>query len=160
MNNVFWNYGGEGFAMSTVLAVIGTTINAALGGFDRMLYALMIFMVLDFVLGFMAACKEKAVDSRVMFWGGVNKLLVLSLVAIGVCLDWLLGHADPWIRTAVIWFYISREFLSVTENYGRLGFKLPPVVSDVLAQINRKAEERADPVIPKEEEDAKTDNAI
>ena len=86
MKEIFWSYGSGGFTFSAVFAAAGMALNAALGGFDKMLGALMAFMVLDFVLGFTSACKEKTVDSRVMLWGGVNKLLVLSLVLAGVSL--------------------------------------------------------------------------
>jgi len=139
MNNIFLNSENIRTQISAAAAVIGTVLNAVLGGFDKMLYALMAFMLLDFMLGFMAACKSRTVDSRVMFWGGINKLLVLSLVAVGVSLDWLFGHNDPLIRTAVIWFYIGREFLSMTENYGKMGFSLPPFLSEVLEQIENKS---------------------
>ena len=138
MGNLTWDFDGGRMAVSAAAAVVGTAINAALGGFDKMLYALMAFMALDFMLGFMAAWKMGTVDSRVMFWGGVNKLLVLTLVALGVCLDWLFGYSDPFIRTTVIWYYIGREFLSVAENYGKMGFYLPPVLQNALEQIESK----------------------
>ena len=130
--------------VSSAAAVIGITVNSALGGFDKMLYALMAFMALDFLLGFMSAWKAGTVDSRVMFWGGINKLLVLTLVALGVCLDWLFGHVEPLIRTTVIWFYIGREFLSVVENYGKMGFYLPSIFQSALEQIESKTADFSD----------------
>ena len=141
MNSIIGNFTDGKLTVYAVAAVVGTAINSALGGFDKMLYALMAFMAFDFVLGFMAAWKSGTVDSHIMFWGGINKLLVLSLVALGVCLDWLFGHSDPFVRTAVIWFYIGREFLSVVENYGKMGFTLPPVLKNALAQIKTRAED-------------------
>ncbi len=144
VENIIGNFSDGKLAVSTFAAVVGTALNAALGGFDKMLYALMAFMVLDFILGFMSAWKRGTVDSRVMLWGGINKLLVLSLVALGVCLDWLFGHSEPFIRTAVIWFYIGREFLSVVENYGKMGFNLPPVFQGALEQINAKTADLSD----------------
>ena len=144
MDNVVWNYIDGKLALSAVAAVIGTAVNTALGGFDKMLYALMIFMILDFVLGFMSAWKLGTVNSRIMFWGGINKLLILSLVALGVCLDWLFGYSEPFVRTAVIWFYIGREFLSVVENYGKMGFSLPPVFENALEQIKSKTADITD----------------
>ena len=139
MERLALNIADGRLTVSAAAAVIGTALNAALGGFDKMIYALMAFMALDFILGFMSAWKLGTVDSRVMFWGGINKLLVLTLVALGVCLDWLFGHSEPFIRTTVIWFYIGREFLSVAENYGKMGFYLPPVFKNALEQIENKA---------------------
>ncbi|HWP51658.1 MAG TPA: phage holin family protein [Clostridia bacterium] len=139
MRNIFWNYGNDGLTLSGAVALIGTFFNWALGGFDKMLLALILFMALDFLLGFLAAWKGKRINSQAMFWGGINKLLVLAFVAVGSVLDWLLGIPDPYIRTGVIWFYIGRELLSITENYGNMGMKLPPFISEVLEQINSKS---------------------
>ena len=139
MRNFWWNYGNEGLTISSVFALVGTFLSWALGGFDKMLQALILFMVLDFLLGFLAAWKGRRVNSQAMFWGGINKLLVLGFVVIGSALDWLLGVPDPYIRTGVIWFYIGRELLSITENYGNMGMKLPPFISEVLEQINNKS---------------------
>ena len=144
MDNFTWNIVDGRLTMPAFVAVIGTALNAALGGFDKMLFALMTFMILDFILGFMAAWKTGAVDSRIMFRDGINKLLVLTLVALGVCLDWLFEHNEPFIRTAVIWFYIGREFLSVVENYGKMGFHLPPVFENALEQIKSRTTDMND----------------
>lgn len=140
MKSLVWNYGNEGVALSGVLAVVGTLVNGWLGGFDQMVQALIAFMAVDFVLGILAAAKGKKVDSRVMFWGGVNKLLVLVFVGVGVILDGLVGTPEPYIRTAVIWFYVGREGLSIVENYGKMGMPLPPFIGTVLEQLKGKGE--------------------
>lgn len=140
MNNIFWSYGKEGAGFSAAVAVVGTTASAVIGGMDKMLLALIAFMALDFALGFLAAWKDGKVDSRIMLWGGVNKLLVLGLVAVGHILDGLLMIENPIIRTAVIWFYLGRELLSIFENYGKMGLPIAPGLSDALAQITKKGE--------------------
>ncbi len=134
-----WSYGADGAVISSILAVIGTALNWWLGGWDQMIQALVAFMAVDFVLGFLAAAKAGSLDSNVMFWGGVNKLLVLMFVGVGVILDRLTGLATPTIRTAVIWFYIGREGLSITENYGKLGLPLPEAIKAALEQISKKS---------------------
>ncbi len=136
MKNILWNYGQKGFGFSAALAGIGTALNAWLGGFDNMAQALVALMAVDFLLGFLAAAKEGRVDSRVMFWGGVNKMLVLVLVGVGVLLDGLTGSSEPYLRTAVIWFYIGREGLSIVENYGKMGLPLPGVLKTALIQLH------------------------
>lgn len=131
------NYGSFGLRVSSCFAAAGTALNWLLGGWDLMVQALIAFMALDFVLGFAASVKNHTTDSQVMFWGGVNKVLVLGLV-VGVVLDSLLGAGEPYIRTAVIWFYIARELLSILENYGKLGNNIPPILKTVLAQLQDK----------------------
>ena len=132
------SYGPFGRVVSSCFAAAGTFANWLLGGWDLMVQALIAFMALDFVLGFAASIKNHTTDSQVMFWGGVNKVLVLGLVGVGVLLDSLLGVGEPYIRTAVIWFYIARELLSILENYGKLGTNIPPILKTVLAQLQDK----------------------
>ena len=134
------SYGPFGRVVSSCFAAAGTFANWLLGGWDLMVQALIAFMALDFVLGFAASVKNHTTDSQVMFWGGVNKVLVLGLVGVGVLLDSLLGVGEPYIRTAVIWFYIARELLSILENYGKLGNNIPPILKTVLAQLQEKGD--------------------
>lgn len=134
------DYGELGRVLGTSFAAVGTFFNWLLGGWDAMVQTLVIFMILDFILGIAAACKSHTVDSHVMFWGGINKVLVLCLVAVGAMLDVLLAMDNPYIRTAVIWFYIARELLSILENYGKLGNNIPPILKTVLAQLQEKGD--------------------
>lgn len=130
-----WSYGERGAAVSGAIAAIGTFFNWWLGGFEGMIQALIFFMVMDFALGFVSSLKSKTTNSYVMFWGGVNKFLVLLMVGIGVKLDILLSLDSPYIRTSIIWFFIGRELLSIIENYGKLDMPMPPVMKQVLKQL-------------------------
>jgi len=76
-----FSYGSRGARASGWLAVAGTGLSALLGGWDGPVKALLFFMAFDLFSGFAAACKNGAVDSRVMLWGGVGKVMVLALVA-------------------------------------------------------------------------------
>lgn len=122
------------------IAAAGTFLNAFLGGYDNMVESLVWFMVIDFTLGFLAAGKAKSIDSHVMFWGGINKFLVLTMVGIGVLLDGVTGMSEPYIRTTIIWFYLGREGISIVENYGKLGLPLPEFISTLLEQLKSKGE--------------------
>lgn len=133
-------YGRWGARYSAIFALVGTGLSALLGGWDGPVQALLFFMAFDFLSGFAAACKEGAVNSQVMLWGGVGKVMVLALVAAGVVLDQLLGLSDPYCRMAVIWFYIGREGLSILENYGRLDLPLPSFFTDLLQQLQNRGD--------------------
>ncbi|MEG2144902.1 MAG: phage holin family protein [Oscillospiraceae bacterium] len=135
MENIFWNYGSDGAKISAGVAVCGTILNVFVGGWDKMIALLCLLMAVDFVLGFLAASKAGKVNSKVMFWGGINKLLVLLLVAVAVQLDAVLPVSEPYIRTAVIWFYSGREGISLVENYGKMGLPLPPFLVKLLEQL-------------------------
>ena len=136
------SYGRWGAKYSALVAMAGTAATSLMGGWDGPVKALVFFMALDLFSGFAAACREKQVDSSVMFWGGIGKGMVLLLVAAGVVLDRLLGLPEPCCRLAVIWFYVGREGLSVLENYGRLGLPLPALLGEVLRQVQDKGEQK------------------
>lgn len=133
--NVIWSYGEGGACFSAAVSALGTAMVSLLGGWDQPLKALVLFMVLDFVLGVLAAIKNAKLDSKLSFWGGINKILVLCFVAVGVVLDGILPLEEPYCRTAIIFFYIGREGLSLVENYGKLGGRMPAFLCDILAQM-------------------------
>ncbi len=105
-----------------------------------MLKALVMLMWVDFLTGILASLKEKRTNSHTMFWGGVNKILVIVFVGVGVVADGLLLTGEPYIRTSIVWFYIAREGLSIVENYGRLGLPLPKIVLQSLEQLSRRVD--------------------
>jgi toxin secretion/phage lysis holin len=117
------------------IAGLGTMLTAWLGGWDAALRALVVFMVLDYLTGFLAAAKARRLNSEVMFWGGIRKAIILVVVMLGVLLDGLVGNTHPIFRTVVIYFYIAREGLSVTENLGLLGVPLPQFLVMMLEQL-------------------------
>lgn len=144
MENVFWNYKMEGLGISAVISAVGTFLTFILGGWDKPLQFLLLLMFFDFLLGTLGALKNKVLDSKVMFWGGINKILVLMLVVLSVFIDYFLPVEEPCIRTAVIFFYCGREGLSLIENCGLLGMPLPPFIAQFFAQLKNEGDEILD----------------
>ncbi len=130
------------FSFSTGIAGLGTIASAWLGGWDAALNVLVGLMVIDYATGFLGAIKKHTVDSEVMFWGGIRKGAILVVLAIAVMLDKMVGNSAPILRTLAIYFYVSREGISVTENLGILGVPLPAAISRVLTQLQEKGETR------------------
>lgn len=128
------------FSLNTLVAISGTVISAYLGGWDIALKVLISLMIVDYMTGFLGAIKQHRVDSEVMFWGGVRKGIILAVIAISVMLDQLVGNPEPILRTLAIYFYVSREGVSVVENLGILGVPLPPKISQLLTQLQEKGE--------------------
>ena len=126
------------FGFSTLIAGFGTIVSCWLGGWDIALNVLVVLMIIDYVTGFLGAIKGKQVDSDVMFWGGIRKGIILVVLAVAVLLDKMVGNSAPILRTMAIYFYVSREGISVTENLGILGVPLPPGVARVLTQLQGK----------------------
>lgn len=117
-------------------SAIGGVIGWYLGGFDGFLYALVAFVVADYITGVLVATVEKKLSSSVGFKGILRKICIFVLVGIGNLLDrYVFGEAGV-LRTAVIFFYLSNEGVSILENAGHLGVKYPQKLKNVLAQLH------------------------
>lgn len=117
---------------------VGGFLGWFLGGADGFLYTLIAFVALDYVTGVMCAIVEKKLSSEVGFKGICRKVLIFLLVGAANLLDvYVLGEAAV-LRTAVIFFYLSNEGISMLENAGRLGLPIPQKLKDVLAQLHHK----------------------
>lgn len=117
---------------------LGGFLGWFLGGADGFLYALITFVVIDYITGVMCAIVNKELSSSVGFKGICRKVLIFTLVGIGNILDvYVLGEAGV-LRTAVIFFYLSNEGVSLLENAAHLGLPVPSKLKDILAQLHNK----------------------
>lgn len=108
------------------------------GGFDGVLYALIVFVVVDYATGLMAAGLEKKLSSSVGFRGIFKKVVIFCLVAVGHMIDaHVIGNGSV-LRTAVIFFYLSNEGISILENAGRIGLPIPEKLKSVLEQLKEE----------------------
>ena len=126
--------------ISRTAAVIGIALSDRLGGFDGLLEALIIFAVVDYVTGVFCAIAEKKLSSAIGFKGILQKMLIFMLVAVANVIDaHILGGGDHLLRTAVIFFYLSNEGISILENSSRLGLPVPEKLQSILQQIKAKS---------------------
>ena len=123
-----------------VFTVVGGWLGYFLGGYDGLLYALIVFMVMDYITGVMCAVSDKKLSSAVGFKGICRKVIILMLVGIANLLDVEVIGTGAVLRTAVIFFYLSNEGVSLLENAAHLGFPIPEKLKAVLAQLHNKAE--------------------
>lgn len=121
-------------------SAIGGFIGWLLGGFDGFLYALIAFAVIDYITGVMCAISDKRLSSEVGFKGICRKVLIFVLVGIGNLVDmYVLGEAGV-LRTAVIFFYLSNEGVSLLENSAHLGLPIPQKLKSILEQLHNRNE--------------------
>lgn len=130
--------------MQYVFAAMGGAIGAVLGGFDGFLYALIVFVVVDYITGLMAAVINKEVSSEVGFHGIVKKVVIFCLVAVGHIVDTQIICDGSVVRTAVIFFYLSNEGISILGNATRIGLPVPQKLKNVLEQLKEDDEEHRD----------------
>lgn len=123
-----------------VIAAIGGYVGYFLGGLDGFLYALIAFVVIDYLTGIMVAVIERKLSSEVGFRGIFKKVLIFSLVAVAHIIDSKLIQNGSAVRTAVIFFYLSNEGISIIENAAKIGLPIPVKLKDVLDQLNKDGE--------------------
>ena len=123
-----------------VIAAFGGVIGGFLGGIDGFMYTLIAFVVIDYVTGIMCAIVEKSLDSEVGARGIFKKVIIFLLVGIANMIDVNVIGQGAILRTAVIFFYLSNEGVSILENAGRLGLPIPTKLKSVLAQLRDDAE--------------------
>ena len=126
--------------IQVVFAAVGGWLGWFMGGCDGLLYALLAFVVLDCITGIMCAVVDKKLSSAVGFKGIFKKILIFALVGIGHFLDTSVIGSGSVLRTAVIFFYISNEGVSLIENAGHLGLPIPEKLKSVLEQLHDRAE--------------------
>ena len=121
--------------LQMVFAAIGGWFGWFLGGYDGFLYALIAFISIDYILGVFCAILEKHLSSDVGARGIFKKVVIFSLVGVAHVIDQNIIGDGSAIRTAVIFFYLSNEGISIIENATRLGLPIPEKFKDILEQL-------------------------
>ena len=130
----FWNF------IQMVFMAVGGWLGWFMGGCDGLLYALIAFVVIDYLTGVMCAFADHTLSSEVGFRGICRKVLIFLLVGMANILDVAVIGNGSVLRTAVIFFYISNEGVSLLENAGHLGLPVPKKMLEVLEQLHDRSE--------------------
>ena len=130
----FWN------VIQLIFSALGGWLGYFLGGCDGLLYALLAFVVIDYITGVMCDVNDHTLSSEVGFRGICRKVLIFMLVGIANILDADVVGTGSVLRTAVIFFYISNEGVSLLENAAHLGLPVPEKIKTVLEQLHDRAE--------------------
>ena len=130
----FWNM------IQMVFSAVGGWLGYYLGGCDGLLLALVAFAAADYLTGVMCAVSDRKLSSNIGFKGICRKVLIFLLVGIANILDVHVIGTGSVLRTAVIFFYISNEGVSLLENAAHLGLPVPEKIKAVLEQLHDRAE--------------------
>ena len=134
----FWN------TIQLAFAAVGGWLGYFLGGCDGLLYALIAFVAVDYITGVMCAISDKTLSSEVGFRGICRKVLIFLLVGIGNIIDVQVLGSPGVLRTAVIFFYLSNEGVSLLENAAHLGLPVPDAIKTVLEQLHDRSDGKGD----------------
>ena len=134
----FWN------TIQLIFTAVGGWLGWFLGGCDGLLYALIAFVTIDYITGVMCAVADHTLSSEVGFKGIARNVLIFLLVGIGHIVDAQVIGSGGVMRTAVIFFYLSNEGVSLIENAAHLGLPVPDKLKAVLEQLHDRAEKGGD----------------
>lgn len=115
-----------------VCSVFGAGIGYLVGGFDGFLYALIFFMIVDYITGVLVGIVNKNLSSEIGFKGIIKKVTIMFMVMVANIIDNNLLQEGSVVRTAVIFFYLSNEGISLVENANNLGVPIPKKLVSVL----------------------------
>ena len=125
-------------SFNIIVSTRGGILGGFLGNMDGILYALVIFVILDYVTGVLYAVEEKKLSSAVGYEGIARKVTIFILVGIANILDsYILGQSGV-LRAVVIFFYLSNEGISILENATELGLPVPEKLKNILNQLTKK----------------------
>ena len=130
-----------------VCAAVGLgagVVSWLVGGFDTPILALIICMGADYVTGLIVAgvfhtspkTKSGGLDSRVGWKGLARKFVTLLIVVVANLADLLLGL--HYIRDAVIAAFCANECISILENAGLMGIRIPRVLTEALEKLGEE----------------------
>ena len=123
------------FWIQIIIVGVGGFLGWFLGGLDGFMYTLVAFVMADYITGVFCAVHDRSLSSKVGWRGVFRKTAIFLLVGAGHLLDkYVLGH-DHIVRTAIIFFYISNEGISLLENAALLGLPIPSRLRDMLVQL-------------------------
>ena len=126
-------------SIQIIAAGIGGGLGWFLGGFDGFLNALIAVVIVDYITGVMCAIVEKQLSSKVGTNGIFKKILIFMLVGIAHIVDYYLIQSGNAIRTAIIFFYIANEGISILENTAAIGLPVPEKLRNILQLLKDRS---------------------
>lgn len=128
--------------LKCLIALMSGVIAYIYGGTGNMLFILVLFVICDYITGFLCAIAQKKLNSAIGFKGIARKVFIFVIVGMAALLERLMPDVHGALHVAVCGFYIANEGLSILENAGKLGLKLPDSLKKALTQLNKHEGEK------------------
>ena len=136
-------------SISFAAGLMAGMVSWLMGGLDTPILALMICMGVDYLTGLIVAgifhtspkTKGGGLDSRVGWKGLARKFVTLLIVVVANLADVLLEL--HYIRDAVIAAFCANECISILENAGLMGIRIPRVLTAALEKLSEEGEDGA-----------------
>jgi toxin secretion/phage lysis holin len=123
----------------------GAFIGTFIGGIDGFMYTLIAVIIIDYITGVIRSIIERKLCSNIGARGIAKKVVLFLVVGLAHLVDvHLIQDSINALRTAVVFFYISNESISVLGNVEAIGLPIPQKLKTVLEQIKSITDEVSD----------------
>ena len=129
-------------SLQLALAAVGAWLGWFLGGMDGLIYAVIVFVIADYITGVMCAINDKRLSSEIGFKGICRKIIIFMLIGVANLIDVYVIKSGAMLRTATIFFYLSNEGISLLENAVHLGLPVPKKIKQALKQLADNKKEK------------------
>lgn len=119
-------------------SMVREVLVSVLGDWDGLLYALIIFMVVDYLMGILIVITNRKLSNKVGFSEIAKKLSIILLVIVAHVIDAQILQNGDVVRVVVILFYLSTEGTSILANVALLHLPVPQKLNDILEQLKDK----------------------
>jgi toxin secretion/phage lysis holin len=127
-------------AVCAACAGIGGVLGWFFGGLDGFMWAMIVFVLVDYITGVTAAAVKRELSSEIGAKGIAKKVFEFLLVGIANVLDRQILKNGAALRTLVIFFYVANEGLSILENCTKIGLPVPKFLKKLLKQLKDKGD--------------------
>lgn len=130
-----------------LLKWLGSILAGILGFFigdaNPLIFALISFMVIDYITGVIYAGVTHTLSSHIGFKGIWKKFVIILIVSIAHIIDVTIIKEGNTLQSMTAFFYIANEGISILENAVNLGLPVPGILKRILLQIKEKSDERS-----------------
>lgn len=120
-------------------AALGAAIGYLFGEWSALIGILITFVAIDYATGLLAAAYTGSLSSKIGFKGIAKKVMLFFIVAVAHLCDRAIG-SDQIVMSAVIYFYLANELLSILENAGRTGLPVPEQIKNAVKILRGKGD--------------------
>lgn len=114
------------------------TIDTLIGSWDSSVEILLIVMALDYLTGITCAFKTKTLCSSTGYKGLVKKATIFIIVILAAQIDKMVNVNNGLFRNCTAIFFIINDSLSILENAGKIGMRLPNFLKAALVKLQKQ----------------------
>lgn len=130
--------------MEKIINLAAKLVTVFFGAGDELLYALVLFVFLDYITGICVAVHNRELSSSIGAKGIIKKVVIFLVVSVAHVADQYLMESNNILRTVTTTFYLSNECISIFENVGKLGVPLPMQLNSLLQYLKNEANRKAE----------------